>query len=211
MPHFKPRSILLPTLIALASPVLLAQAQSTQAPSKSATSPPASTGMQSSTPSTSSSAMQTQAMNKSTELSSSDRKFMEKAAHGGVAEVQMGQLAAKQGGSDQVKQFGQRMVDDHSKLNDQLKQIAATKGVSLPTDMDSSEKREHDKLAKLSGASFDREYMKAMVSDHKKDLSEFESKSKSAKDPDLKNFVTNGTSVIQQHYDLAKSTQAALK
>src|SRR6185437_3526113 len=93
----------------------------------------------------------------SSSVSSGDHKFMEKAAQGGMAEVKLGQLAVEKAGADQVKQFGQRMVDDHSKANDKLKQIASNKGVALPTEMDKSTQHEYDKLSKLSGADFDRE------------------------------------------------------
>ena len=71
-------------------------------------------------------------------VSSGDRKFMEKAAQGGMAEVELGKLATQKASASEVKQFGQRMVDDHSKANDQLKQIATSKGVNLPTDLDRS-------------------------------------------------------------------------
>ncbi|HSU44601.1 MAG TPA: DUF4142 domain-containing protein [Casimicrobiaceae bacterium] len=144
-------------------------------------------------------------------LSSSDRKFMEKAAEGGMAEVKLGQLATQKAGADQVKQFGQRMVDDHGKANDQLKQLASTKGVTLPTDLDKSTQREYDKLSKLSGADFDREYMKHMVSDHKKDISEFKSESNKAKDADLKQFASSTLPTLQEHLNLAQSAEQVAK
>jgi putative membrane protein len=142
-----------------------------------------------------------------TNLSSGDRKFIEKAAVGGMAEVQLGKLATQKAGADQVKQFGQRMVDDHSKANDQLKQVASSKNVTLPTDVDKSTKREMDKLSKLSGADFDREYMKNMVSDHKKDVSDFKSEASRAKDPDVKQFAASTLPTLQEHLQLAQSAQ----
>jgi putative membrane protein len=142
-----------------------------------------------------------------TNLSSGDRKFIEKAAEGGMAEVQLGKLATQKAGADQVKQFGQRMVDDHSKANDQLKQVASSKNVTLPTDVDKSTKREMDKLSKLSGADFDREYMKNMVSDHKKDVSDFKSEASRAKDPDVKQFAASTLPTLQEHLQLAQSAQ----
>jgi putative membrane protein len=142
-----------------------------------------------------------------TNLSSGDRKFIEKAAEGGMAEVQLGKLATQKAGTDQVKQFGQRMVDDHSKANDQLKQVASSKNVTLPTDVDKSTKREMDKLSKLSGADFDREYMKNMVSDHKKDVSDFKSEASRAKDPDVKQFAASTLPTLQEHLQLAQSAQ----
>ncbi len=128
-----------------------------------------------------------------------------------MAEVELGKLAQEKGGSDQVKQFGKRMVDDHSKANDQLKSVAAAKGVQLPTEPDRGERREMDRLSKKSGADFDKDYMSHMVSDHKKDVSEFQHESKGAKDADVKNFAASTLPVLEQHLDLAKSTDAAVK
>jgi putative membrane protein len=142
-------------------------------------------------------------------VSSGDRKFMEKAAQGGMAEVELGKLATEKASAPEVKQFGQRMVDDHSKANDQLKQIATRKGVNLPTDIDRSTKREMDKLARLSGADFDREYMKHMVSDHKKDVSEFKSEAGKAKDADVKQFAASTEPTLEQHLHLAQSAEQA--
>jgi putative membrane protein len=142
-------------------------------------------------------------------ISHSDQKFMEKAVQGGLAEVQLGSLAAQKAHSPEVKQFGQRMASDHSKANDQLKQAASQKNVNLPTDMDSSSQREFDKLQKLSDAQFDREYMKNMVSDHEKDIKEFKNESKSAKDADLKAFVDKTLPTLEDHLTQAKSAQAA--
>lgn len=144
-------------------------------------------------------------------LPSSERKFIEEAAQGGVAEVKLGQLAAQKGESSEVKQFGQRMVDDHSKANDKLHQVASSKGVNLPDNMDAASKREYEKLQKLSGARFDREYMNAMVSDHKKDVREFQKEEKTAKDGDVKMFTTNTLPTLEEHLKLAQSGQVVVK
>jgi putative membrane protein len=144
-------------------------------------------------------------------LSSDDKKFIEKAAQGGVAEVQMGKLAAQKAQSAEVKQFGERMAKDHASANDKLTQIASQKGVTPASDMDSSSKREYDKLQKLSGAQFDQEYMKTMVSDHEKDVKEFQSEAKSAKDPQVKNFAQSTLPTIEEHLKLAKQAEAAAK
>jgi len=143
-------------------------------------------------------------------LSSSDRTFIEKAAQGGLAEVELGKLAAQKAENAQVKQFGQQMTDDHSKANAKLEQIAANKGVTLPKSMDASSRREYDKLEKLSGAAFDREYMKTMVSDHEKDVKSFQSEEKSAKDADVKNFAETTLPTLEEHLKLAKSDHAAV-
>jgi putative membrane protein len=156
-------------------------------------------------------AARTSTKSPSASLDRSDRKFIESAAVDGMAEVQLGQLAASKAGSDDVRKFGQRMVDDHSKANDQLKQIASGKGVTLPTDLDAKHKREHDRLSKLSGADFDREYMKLMMSEHKKDVKEFQSTAKSAKDADVKNFASSTLPKLQEHLSMAQSTDDAVR
>jgi len=144
-------------------------------------------------------------------LSSGDRKFITEAAQGGVAEVELGKLAAQKGSSAEVKQFGQRMVDDHSKANEKLQQLASQKGVTVPSEMDAASKREYDKLQKLSGAGFDREYITAMVRDHQKDVKDFQKEQKAAKDADLKTFVTTTLPTLEEHLKLAESDQAAVK
>ena len=149
--------------------------------------------------------------NAETTVSSSDKKFVEKASQGGVAEVQLGKLAAQKAQSAEVKQFGQRMAKDHASANDKLTQIASKKGIAAAADMDSSSKREYDKLSKLSGAQFDHEYMKTMVSDHEKDIKEFQSEGKSGKDADIKNFAASTLPTLEDHLKQAKSAEAAAK
>ena len=170
-----------------------------------------STAGTSGTASTNTGSMSTSRGASDAKLSHGDKKFVEEAAQGGMAEVQLGQLAAQKAQNPEVKQFGQKMVDDHSKANDQLKSIASSKGVELPTDLKSADKREHDRLSKLNGADFDREYMKHMVSDHKKDVKDFEKESKSAKDADLKNFAGTTLPTLQQHLQMAQQADAAVR
>jgi putative membrane protein len=162
------------------------------------------------TPSAQSSAPQPKATEPATNLSHGDRKFLENAAQGGMVEVQLGKLAEQKASSEQVKQFGKRMAADHQKANDELKKIAANRGFNLPVEMSGSARREYDKMQGKSGADFDREYMKEMVSDHKKDLKEFQSEAKSSKDADLKNFATSTLPTLQQHLDLAQQTENAV-
>jgi len=138
-------------------------------------------------------------------LASSDRSFLTKAAEGGMAEVELGRLASQRASDPQVKQFAQRMVTDHTKANDQLKQIASGKNVQLPADIPASARRERDRLSKLSGAQFDREYMSHMTSDHKKDTSLFRSAAKSAKDPDIRQFATSTLPTLEEHLQVAQS------
>jgi putative membrane protein len=139
---------------------------------------------------------------------SPDQKFVLEAAMGGMEEVQLGQLAVSKAASDDVKQFGQHMVDDHSKANDELKALAASKNITLPTELAGKQKADYDKLSKLSGAAFDREYMKMMVDDHNKDVAEFQKESTSGKDPDVKAWAAKTLPTLQQHQTMAKEVDA---
>jgi len=136
---------------------------------------------------------------KSSSLSAKDKTFMKKAAKGGMMEVAMGNLAAQNGQSDDVKSFGKRMVTDHSKANEELKSIAAKKGVKLPS-KEPSEKWSSDKA-----------YMDMMVKDHEKDLAEFQEEANTGTDPDVKKFAEDTAKVVQEHLDLAKQTQSKLQ
>jgi putative membrane protein len=140
---------------------------------------------------------------KQSTLSSSDREFMSEAATGGLMEVELGRLAAQKAQSADVKKFGQKMVDDHSKANTELKQLASSKGVTLPADLTSEQKEERDKLAKLSGAEFDHKYIELMVEDHDKDVKAFQDEANAAGDPDLKAFVTRTLPTLQEHQRMA--------
>jgi putative membrane protein len=131
--------------------------------------------------------------------------FVKKAAQGGMAEVELGKLAADKGSTDDVKKFGQRMVDDHSKANDQLKQIASSKGITVPDDMNAKDKATKARLEMLSGAQFDRAYMNDMVKDHVEDISEFNKEAKMGKDPDVKGFASQTLPTLQDHLKNARS------
>jgi len=137
-------------------------------------------------------------------LSSADQTFVKKAAEGGMAEVELGNLAKDKASSSEVKQFAQRMVDDHTKANEQLKSIASEKGVTLPTSLDAKDEATKDRLSKLSGDQFDRAYMNDMVKDHTKDVSEFKKESTAAKDPDIKSFASQTLPTLEDHLKEAR-------
>jgi putative membrane protein len=103
-----------------------------------------------------------------------DRAFVEKIGQANFAEARLGQLAAERAANAQVKRFASRMVNDHQKANNELKSIASKMAVQLPADLDAKHRELYDRLSKLKGAEFDREYMKAMVDGHQEVLSELE-------------------------------------
>jgi putative membrane protein len=143
--------------------------------------------------------------NSGSKLDAMDRHFIRKAGEGGLAEVELGKLAAEKGQSEEVKKFGQRMVDDHGKANDQLKQLAESKGVTLPTELSAKDKATKARLEKLSGEKFDRAYMNDMVQDHTKDVSEFKKESTTAKDSDVKNFASQTLPTLEDHLKEART------
>jgi putative membrane protein len=128
-----------------------------------------------------------------------DKMFLRKAAEGGIAEVKLGELAAQKAGSDEVKAFGQKMVEDHTKLNKDMASVADSMGVMLPKTMNKEDQAEYDKLDKLSGNDFDVEYLSYMVKDHHKDLHEFRIEAASPADPMLHDVVVKAESVVHDH------------
>lgn len=141
-------------------------------------------------------------------MKSPDMKFAMMAAQGGVAEVQLGQLAAQKGNRPEVKAFGQQMVDDHSKANDQLKSVAQAENITLPTTMNAKDQAEYNKLQGLSGDAFDREYVKDMVKDHEMDVKDFQKEADKGADPQIKNFASQTLPILQQHLSKIKSIQS---
>ena len=133
---------------------------------------------------------------------SADTKFAAGAAVGGMEEVELGRLAAQKGASDEVRQFGQRMVDDHSKANQDLTAVASAKGLALPAALDAKHQGEVQKLSALSGDKFDQEYVGMMVKDHKKDVAEFQKESTDGADADIKAFAARTLPVIQEHLQM---------
>jgi putative membrane protein len=143
-------------------------------------------------------------------VSSADQTFMMNTAKAGMAEVELGKLAAENASSDSVKKFGQKMADDHSKANDELKALAASKNVVLPSEIDAQDKSMKDTLAAMQGEAFDREYMTMMVSGHRKVVDSFKSEAQSGSDADLKAWVTKTLPTIEAHLKLAQDTNRAV-
>jgi len=151
-----------------------------------------------------------QSQSPSAKLSHADREFIEDAARGGMAEVELGQFAQQHASGDPVKQFAARMVKDHSKANEELRQLAQEKGVTMPSGPSHMDNHEMSKLAKLTGADFDREYMDNMVKDHEKDVKEFRKQAEKAKDPDVKNFAAKTLPTLQEHLQMAQNADQAV-
>ena len=132
-------------------------------------------------------------------LAKQDQKFIQTAAQGGLMEVRLGEVASQKASAAEVKELGAMMVKDHSKANDELKDLAGKKGVTLPAELDSKHQGTVDRLSKLSGEEFDKAYVNEMITAHKKDVSEFEKASKSAADADVKGWAGKTLPTLQAH------------
>jgi putative membrane protein len=140
-----------------------------------------------------------------------DSKFSVEAASGGMAEVQLGELAQQKAASQKVKDFGKMMVRDHSKANDELKAIAMKKNITLPPAPGEDHMDHIKKLSEKSGKEFDKDYVDMMVDDHKTDIDKFEKCSKDAKDADLKAFAAKTLPVLKEHLAAIKKIQDGMK
>jgi putative membrane protein len=138
-------------------------------------------------------------------MSSSDKKFAMTAAMGGMAEVELARMALTRASSDAVKQYAQKMIDDHTPANSELMGIASSKGISLPTAPDAKMRAMMAKMQNLSGAAFDREYiMMAGSKDHQKMEKLFRDESMKGRDADLKAFAAKTLPVVQMHLQMAR-------
>ena len=135
-----------------------------------------------------------------------DTQFAAKAAQGNMAEVALGKLATEKSQNDDVKKFGQMMVDDHSKAEQDLEGVASKNNWTLPKEVNAQQKAEQQRLEKLSGPAFDRAYVQMMVKDHIKDVAEFKKEAASTSaNSDLKDFATRTSPTLDNHLTQAKA------
>ena len=136
-----------------------------------------------------------------TPVSMADTNFILAAAQGGMTEVKLGELASTNGMRDDVKSFGQMMVKDHTAINDDMKTLAAQKGVTLPDSLDAKHQAMVDKMSALTGTEFDDAYIKGMIKAHKMDAKAFKAESASTQDADIKSFLDKSIPVVEAHLE----------
>ena len=140
-----------------------------------------------------------------------DARFVTKAAQGNMAEVALGKLATEKSQNDDVKKFGQMMVDDHSKAEQDLEGVASKNNWNVPKDVSTQQKAERQRLEKLSGSAFDRAYMQMMVKDHTQDVAEFKQEAaNTSANADLKDFATRTYPTLDNHLTRAKAIHDAM-
>jgi putative membrane protein len=141
-------------------------------------------------------------------LSGNDRNFVTAAAEDGHAEVELGKIAQQNGSSAAVKQFGQRMIDDHTKAGKELETIATKLGMTPPKGPGSKQQADIKKFSKLTGEKFDREYAGHMVKDHEKAVALFEKQAKNGDAAELKDFASKTLPTLQEHLKMARDLSA---
>ncbi|WP_206105971.1 DUF4142 domain-containing protein [Olivibacter sp. XZL3] len=139
--------------------------------------------------------------------SQADLDFAKEAANGGMAEVALGKLAQKKATDSKVKEFAVMMVTDHTKANDELKALASSKNIELPTVPSEDKQQAEEKLSAMSGAEFDKAYITQMVEDHKKTVALFETASTSVKDAELKSFIDKTLPTLKTHLEHSERLQ----
>ena len=140
----------------------------------------------------------------------SDEDFAKDAAQGGLAEVKFGQLAEEKGSAETVKSFGKRMVEDHSKANEQLRDVALHEKVKLPTELSKKNQKTFDRLSELSGDAFDRAYVRDMVRDHQNDIVAFKQETSSGQNQAIKNFALQTLPTLEEHLRMAQELEQGL-
>lgn len=142
-------------------------------------------------------------------LASVDRKFMQEAAVGGMAEVAMARVAVERASSEAVRDYARKMIEDHTRANEELMQLASSKGVTLPTAPDAKHQQMLTRLGAMSGAEFDREYVRqAGVKSHEKMLKLVQNHSRKGRDADARAFAAKMTPAVQMHLDMARQLSA---
>jgi putative membrane protein len=145
-----------------------------------------------------------------TAASAADSSFLKDATEGGIMEVKLGQLAQTNASSQAVKDFGQRMVTDHSKMGDDVRMVASNQNVSVPTSESMMQKMTYERLSHKTGVDFDKAYIEDMVKDHKADIAAFEKEVNSGSDPDAKAVAQKALPIIREHLRMAQEIAAQL-
>lgn len=136
---------------------------------------------------------------------------MSMAATSGMNEITLSNQALSKSSNEDVKKFAQMMIDDHTKAGDELKSLAMTKNVMLPTDADAKHKAALTKMSSMTGDSFDMAYMKMMVKDHEKAVAMFQKEATGGKDADAKSFAAKTLPTLQGHLEMARSMMTKMK
>jgi putative membrane protein len=140
-----------------------------------------------------------------------DAEFAVEAADGSMMEVELATMALTKAASPEVKQFAQKIVDEHTRSNNELKALAQKKNITLPTTMGDDHKRKYENLQEKTGPDFDKEYMDLMVKDHKEDIREFEEQVEDGSDPEIKEWASSKLPTLRNHLEEAERVHETVK
>jgi putative membrane protein len=144
-------------------------------------------------------------------INSTDQQFVRLVTVNALMDVELGKLATKRAVNNDVRKYGEQMVNDHSKASDHLKQLAAKKGMTLAPILPHSALATRNRLNRFSGDQFDAAYMEEMLKDHKQDVEDFRRESKLTHDPDIRGFVTETLPILEEHLKLAEAIAPDVK
>jgi len=140
-----------------------------------------------------------------------DVEFASKAAEGGMLEVQLGELAQRNGTSPKIKEFGQSMIKDHGAANEELAALALKKNIALPAKLGDKKLKDYNDLNAKKGNEFDRAYAEFMVKDHEEDIKAFKDEAENGKDADIKAWASGKIATLEHHLQMAQEAQAFVK
>jgi putative membrane protein len=135
------------------------------------------------------------------------KEFIEKAVRGNIAEVKLGELAEKQATSDQVKTLGQTLQTDHGKALKASEALAKELGVSVPKEPTEDGREIHERLAKMSGAAFDKAFVAAAVKDHEKDIELYTEQAEEGDNSQVVEYAKETLPVLKKHLDAARKLE----
>ncbi len=133
-----------------------------------------------------------------------EKDFMTKAAQANMAEIKDAQMALQKSSDAQVKQLAQKIIDDHTKAGNELKDLAAKHNITLPADVNEAQKKAADDLSKLSGKDFDKKYVDVQIDDHEKAVALFQGEADKGKESDAKAFAQKTLPALKSHLEMAK-------
>lgn len=136
------------------------------------------------------------------------RQFLMQAIQGDLAEIKLGELAQQKGQSDEVREYGAKLVQDHSKSLEEARQLAEAEGIEVPEEPSPEAQQVHEQLMGLSGEEFDREFVRSMVEDHEKAVSLFETQAEGS-DTDTADYAEKTLPVLEEHLQIAESIEPA--
>ncbi|EOR95383.1 putative exported protein [Arcticibacter svalbardensis MN12-7] len=144
-------------------------------------------------------------------LDRNDRSFLYKAANSSMMEFELSKMALAKSRNERIKSFSSMLMNDHTDAEEELRTIASQKGLALPTSLTAGSKKEVDKLQKKDGVQFDKDYIKVVLSSHRKAVRDFKEATKDTEDSDVKDFASRTLPILNMHLDSANAINKGVK